>query len=78
MMSVKFPLQAWYMDRALAGGRHSVVLRALHQVEGLGPAMGPFHVNVAKCELFSGKGSTSFPPAVHEVLLAFLPNPVCA
>ncbi|KAL5476082.1 hypothetical protein EMCRGX_G025987 [Ephydatia muelleri] len=46
------------------------VLRALHLIEDLGPALG-LHVNLAKCELFSRRGNTSFPP---EVRCSLLPN----
>eukprot|EP00731_Ephydatia_muelleri_P022813 Em0015g396a len=46
------------------------VLRALHLIEEMGPALG-LHVNLAKCELFSRKGNTSFPP---DVSCSLLPN----
>ncbi|KAL5503348.1 hypothetical protein EMCRGX_G010279 [Ephydatia muelleri] len=49
-------------DGALAGSRPAV-LRALHLIEEMGPALG-LHVNLAKCELFNRKGNTSFPPDV--------------
>ena len=60
-------LQAWYLDN---GGTRSAVLRALHLIEELGPALG-LHVNLAKCEMFSRRGNTSFPP---EVRCSLLPN----
>ena len=63
-------LQAWYLaDGALAGSRPAVLL-ALHLIEEMGPALG-LHVNLAKCELFSRKGNTSFPP---DVRCSLLPN----
>ena len=46
------------------------MLRALHLIEEMGPALG-LHVNLAKCELFSRKGNTSFPP---DVRCSLLPN----
>ena len=45
---------------ALAGSRPAV-LQTLHLNEELGPVLG-LHVNLAKCELYSRKGSTSCPP----------------
>eukprot|EP00731_Ephydatia_muelleri_P022151 Em0014g742a len=54
-------LQAWYLDNGALAGTRSVVLRALHLIEELGPALG-LHVNLAKCEMFSRRGNTSFPP----------------
>ena len=42
----------------------------MHLIEDLGPALG-LHVNLAKCELFSRRGNTSFPP---EVRCSLLPN----
>ena len=57
--------QAWYLDDgALAGNRPAV----LHIIEQMGPSLG-LHINFAKCELFSSKGNTSFPPAVKCSLL---------
>ncbi|KAL5476080.1 hypothetical protein EMCRGX_G025985 [Ephydatia muelleri] len=44
------------------------VLWALHLIEDLGPALG-LHVNLAKCELFSRRSNTSFPPEVRCFLL---------
>ena len=56
-------LQAWYLgDGALAS--RPAVLRALHLIEEMGPALG-LHGYLAKCELFSRKGNTSFPPDVR-------------
>ena len=59
-------LQAWYLDDGALAGTHPAVLRALHVIEELGPA-----VNLAKCEMFSRQGNTSFPP---EVRCSLLPN----
>eukprot|EP00731_Ephydatia_muelleri_P007847 Em0004g185a len=53
-------LQAWYLDNGALAGTRSAVLRALHLIEELGPALG-LHVNLAKCEMFSRRGNTSFP-----------------
>ena len=66
-------LQAWYLDD---GGSRPAVLRAVHLIEMLGPAVG-LHVNLAKCELFSRKGNTSFPPDVRCSLLAQIGYPQC-
>ena len=61
-------LQAWYFDDGALAGTRPAVLRALHLIEDLGPALG-LHVNLAKCELFSREGS--FPP---DVRCSLLPN----
>ena len=61
-------LQAWYLDNGTLAGTRSAVLRALHLIEELGPALG-LHVNLAKCEMFSRRGNTSFPPEVRCLLL---------
>ena len=63
-------LQAWYLDDGALAGTRSAVLRALHVIEELGPALG-LHVNLAKCEMFSRQGNISFPP---EVRCSLLPN----
>ena len=63
-------LQAWYLDDGALAGTRPAVLRALHVIEELGPALG-LHVNLAKCEMFSRQGNTSFPP---EVRCSLLPN----
>ena len=42
----------------------------MHIIEEMGPALG-LHINFVKCELFSSKGNTSFPPAVK---FSLLPN----
>ncbi|KAL5479479.1 hypothetical protein EMCRGX_G023005 [Ephydatia muelleri] len=60
-------LQAWYLDNGALAGTRSAVLRALHLIEELSPALG-LHVNLAKC---SRRGNTSFPP---EVRCSLLPN----
>ena len=53
-------LQACYLDNGALAGTRSAVLRALHLIEELCPALG-LHVNLAKCEMFSRRGNTSFP-----------------
>ena len=63
-------LQAWYLDDGALAGTRSAVLRALHVIEEMGSALG-LHVNLAKCEMFSRQGNTSFPP---EVRCSLLPN----
>ena len=63
-------LQAWYLDNGALAGTRSAVLHALHLIEELGPALG-LHVNLAKCEMFSRRGNTSFP---LEVRCSLLPN----
>ena len=60
--------QAWYLDDGVLAGNRKSVLRAIHLIEELGPALG-LHINLVKCELFSSKGNTSFPPAVKSSLL---------
>ena len=59
-------LQTWYLDDGALAGSRLAVLRALHLIEELGPALG---LHVTKCELFSRKGNTSFPPEVRCFLL---------
>ena len=44
--------QAWYLDDGALAGSHPAVLRIMHLIEDLGPALG-LHVNLAKCEMFS-------------------------
>ena len=63
-------LQAWYLDDGALAGSRPAVLRALPMIEEMGPALG-LHVNLAKCELFSRKRNTSFPP---DVRCSLLPN----
>ena len=63
-------LQAWYLDDGALAGSRPAVLQALHLIEEMGPALG-LPVNLAKCELFSRKGNTSFPP---DVRCSLLPN----
>ena len=63
-------LQAWYLDDGALAGTRSAVLSALHVIEEMGSALG-LHVNLAKCEMFSRQGNTSFPP---EVRCSLLPN----
>ena len=55
-------LQAWYLGNGALAGTRSAVLRALHLIEELGPALG-LHVNLAKCEMFSRRGNTLLTPA---------------
>ncbi|KAL5516332.1 hypothetical protein EMCRGX_G001626 [Ephydatia muelleri] len=57
-------LQAWYLDNGALAGTRSAVLCALHLIEELGPALG-LHVNLAKCEMFSRRGNTSFLPEAY-------------
>ncbi|KAL5517523.1 hypothetical protein EMCRGX_G003082 [Ephydatia muelleri] len=54
-------LQAWYLDNGALADTRSAVLHALHLIEELGPALG-LHVNLAKCEMFNRRGSTSISP----------------
>ncbi|KAL5477904.1 hypothetical protein EMCRGX_G024759 [Ephydatia muelleri] len=63
-------LEELYLDDGALAGSHPAVLRALHLIEEMGPALG-LHVNLAKCEIFSRKGNTSFPP---DVRCSLLPN----
>ena len=62
--------QAWYLDDGVLAGDRPAVSRAMHIIEEMGSALG-LHINFAKCELFSSKGNTSFPPAVK---FSLLPN----
>ena len=55
--------QAWYLDDGALAGNRPAVLRAMHIIEEMGPALG-LYINFTKCELFSSKGNASFPPAV--------------
>ena len=61
-------LQAWYLDDGVLAGSHPAVLRAVHLLEELGPALG-IHINLTKCEFFGRTGNTSFPPSVRSSLL---------
>ena len=67
--------QAWYVDDGALAGNRPAVLRAMHIIEEMGPALG-LYINLAKRELFSSKGNTSFPPAVKCSLLPNLGAPV--
>ncbi|KAL5515643.1 hypothetical protein EMCRGX_G000838 [Ephydatia muelleri] len=49
-------------------GNRPAVLGAMHSIEEMGPALD-LYSNFFKCELFSSKGNTSFPPAVKYSLL---------
>ena len=60
--------QAYYLDDGALAGNRPAVLRAMHIIEEMGPALD-LYSNVSKCELFSSKGNTSFPPAVKYSLL---------
>ena len=60
-------LQAWYRDDGALAGTRPAVLSALHLIEELGPALD-LRVNLAKCELFSRRGNTSFPLPNLEIL----------
>ena len=62
--------QAWYLDDGALAGNRPAVLRAMHIIEEMGPALG-LYINFTKCELFSSKGNASFPPAVK---CSLLPN----
>ena len=44
-------IQAWYLDDGALAGSRPAVLRALHLIEEMGPALG-LHVYLAKCELY--------------------------
>ena len=61
-------LQAWYLDDGVLAGSRPAVLRAVHLLEELGPALG-IHINLTKCELFGRMGNTAFPPSVRSSLL---------
>ena len=63
-------LQAWYLDDGALAGSCPAVLRAVHLIEELGPALG-VHVNLAKRELFSRKGNISFQPDVIPAQLGY-------
>eukprot|EP00731_Ephydatia_muelleri_P033046 Em0025g2a len=62
--------QAWYLDDGALAGNRPAVLRAMHIIEEMGPALD-LYINFTKCELFSSKGNASFPPAVK---CSLLPN----
>ena len=62
--------QAWYLDDGALAGNRPAVLRAMHIIEEMGPALG-LYINFTKCELFSSKGNASFPLAVK---CSLLPN----
>ena len=62
--------QAWYLDDGALAGNRPAVLRAMHIIEEMGPALG-LYINFTKCELFSSKGNASFPPTMK---CSLLPN----
>ena len=62
--------QAWYLDDGALAGNRPAMLRAMHIIEEMGPALG-LYINFTKCEPFSSKGNASFPPAVK---CSLLPN----
>ena len=43
-------LQAWYLDDGILAGSGPAVLRAVHLLDKLGPALG-IHINLTKCFL---------------------------
>ena len=55
-------LQAWYLDNGALAGTHSAVLRALHLIEELGPALG-LHVNLVKGQHIIPTGGEVLAPA---------------
>ena len=55
-------LQAWYLDNRALAGTCSAVLRALHLIEELGPALG-LHVNLAKGQHIIPTGGEVLTPA---------------
>ncbi|KAL5481514.1 hypothetical protein EMCRGX_G021692 [Ephydatia muelleri] len=59
---------AYYLDDGALAGNCPAVLGAMHSIEEMGPALD-LYSNFSKCELFSSKGNTSFPPAVKYSLL---------
>eukprot|EP00731_Ephydatia_muelleri_P017684 Em0010g782a len=59
---------AYYLDDGALAGNRPAVLGAMHSIEEMGPALD-LYSNFSKCELFSSKGNTSFPPAVKYSLL---------
>ena len=62
-------LEAWYLDDGvLAGERSAVLLRALQLIEELGPHL-ELNLNFSKCEVFSRRGNSLFPPVVKSSLL---------
>ena len=62
--------QAWYLYDGVLAGNRPAVLRVMHIIEEMGPALG-LYINFTKCEPFSSKGNASFPPAVK---CSLLPN----
>ena len=61
-------LEAWYLDDGVLAGERSAVLRALQLIEELGPHLG-LNLNFSKCEVFSRRGNSLFPPVVKSSLL---------
>ena len=56
---------AWYLDDGALAGPRSSLGSVLKLIQELGPPLG-LHINISKCEVFSCKGLSSFPPEMKQ------------
>ena len=56
---------AWYLDDGALAGPRSSLCSVLKLMQELGPSLG-LHINISKCEVFSCKGLSSFPPEMKQ------------
>ena len=56
---------AWYLDDGALAGPRSSLCSVLKLIQELGPSLG-LHINISKCEVFSCKGLSSFPPEMKQ------------
>ena len=56
---------AWYLDDGALAGPRSSLCSVLKLIQERGPPLG-LHINISKCEVFSCKGLSSFPPEMKQ------------
>ena len=56
---------AWYLDDGALASPRSSLCSVLKLIQELGPPLG-LHINISKCEVFSCKGLSSFPPEMKQ------------
>lgn len=69
--SAEILLQGWYLDDGALVGTHPAVLRALHLIEEMGPALG-LHVNLGPRVSYSVGRATPHSHILLELFLAAL------
>ena len=55
----------WYLDDGALAGPRSSLCSVLKLIQELGSSLG-LHINISKCEVFSCKGLSSFPPEMKQ------------